>query len=189
MHGCSICSRRPVGDVTCDQATSALRFPQGSGYKIRVREYPKLAPRLGFILAHNPLFFVTFCTYERRKLLASDPVHAAFVRFAEQAHRIHNIAVGRYVIMPDHVHLFVRGSDNFQLGPWIGMLKQALAKHMQLPGTSPIWQRGFFDHLLRSDESYAQKWNYVRENPARAGLVTKSDDWPYSGEIVLIDRT
>ena len=68
------------------------------------------------------------------------------------------------------------------------MLKQALAKHIALTGTSPIWQRGFFDHVLRNDESYEDKWNYVRENPVRAGLVTKADDWPYSGEIVLIDR-
>ena len=79
------CSRRPVGDVTCGEATSTLRFPQGSGYKGRVREYPKLPPRLRWIFAHNPLFFVTFCTHERRKLLASDAVHAAFVTFASQA--------------------------------------------------------------------------------------------------------
>ena len=177
-----------MGDVTCRQATSALRLPKGSGYKIRVREYPKLPPRLRWIFAHNPLFFVTFCTYERRKSLAADAVHAAFVAFASQANSQHSIAVGRYVMMPDHVHLFVRGPDDFQLGPWVGMLKQALAKHIALARTSPIWQRGFFDHLLRSDEKYTQKWNYVRENPVRAGLVTNAEDWPYSGEIVLIDR-
>jgi REP-associated tyrosine transposase len=75
------------------------------------------------------------------------------------------------------------------LGQWIEMLKQNLAKQIEDSGTtSMIWQRGFFDHLLRSDESYAQKWNYVRENPVRAGLLTNADDWPYSGEIVLIDR-
>jgi len=76
-----LCSRRPAGDVGIG-TSSALRFPQGSGYKIRMREYPKLPPRLRWIFAHNPLFFVTFCTYERRKLLASDAVHAAFVAFA-----------------------------------------------------------------------------------------------------------
>ena len=115
-------------------------------------------------------------------------MHQAFVTFTKKAYSDHNIAVGRYVIMPDHIHLFVRGSDDFQLCPWIGMLKQALAKQIAPAGTLPIWQRGFFDHLLRRDESYAQKWNYVRENPVRAGLVTNADDWPYSGEIVLIDR-
>jgi putative transposase len=182
------CSRRPVGDVTCGQGISALRFPQGSGYKTPVREYPKLPPRLRWIFAHNPLFFVTFCTYERRKLLASDPVHAAFVGFAEQAYWVHKIAVGRYVVMPDHVHLFVRGPDDFQLGPWVGMLKQALAKHIALAGTSPILQRSFFDHVLRYDESYGDKWNYIRENPVRAGFVNNPDEWRYSGEIVVIDR-
>lgn len=174
--------------MTYGQATSALRFPQGSGYKIRVREYPKVPPRLRFVLHHDPLFFVTFCTHERRKLLATDAVHAAFVAFPSQANSRHNLAVGRYVIMPDHVHFFVRRPDDLQLGRWVGMLKQALAKHIALAGTSPIWQRGFFDHVLRNDESYGDKWNYVRENPVRAGLVTNAEDWPYSGEIVLIDR-
>jgi len=51
-----------------------------------------------------------------------------------------------------------------------------------------IWEEGFFDHVLRSNESYSQKWNYVRKNPVRAGLVKSVTDWPYQGEIVYIDR-
>jgi hypothetical protein len=49
-------------------------------------------------------------------------------------------------------------------------------------------QPGFFDHILRSDESYGEKWNYIHENPVRAGLVKSAGDWPYQGEIVVIDR-
>ena len=99
------------------------------------------------------------------------------------------MAVGRYVIMPDHVHLFVRGDHNFTLGPWIGALKQALAKAATLSrAKGQIWEEGFFDHVLRSNESYSQKWNYVRENPVRAELVKSAADWPYQGEIVYIDR-
>jgi hypothetical protein len=41
------------------------------------------------------------------------------------------------------------------------------------------WQPGSFDRLLRSDESAEQKWQYIRENPVRAGLVQGSGDWPY----------
>jgi putative transposase len=51
-----------------------------------------------------------------------------------------------------------------------------------------LWLPGFFDHILRSVESYAEKWNYVRDNPVQAGLVKTADDWPYQGEIVVIDR-
>jgi hypothetical protein len=68
-------------------------------------------------------------------------------------------------------------------------LKQGLAKAMELSRAKmQLWEEGFFDHVLRSDESYAQKWNYIRENPVRAGLVTSVEDWPYQGEIVYIDR-
>ena len=48
--------------------------------------------------------------------------------------------------------------------------------------------RGFFDHLLRNDESYGAKWRYVRDNPVRHGLVSSFEEWPYQGEIVHIDR-
>ncbi|AOS44723.1 hypothetical protein Verru16b_01790 [Lacunisphaera limnophila] len=55
---------------------------------------------------------------------------------------------------------------------------------IQRPGhvSQPIWQREFFDHVLRSASSYDQKWHYVRENPVRAGLVTRADEWPFAGE-------
>jgi REP element-mobilizing transposase RayT len=135
------------------------------------------------------LYFVTFNTHERIRFLARDEIHSAFVRFAQRAERDFNVAVGRYVIMPDHIHLFVRGDADFSLGRWIGALKQALARTTKLSRrVSQVWQEGFFDRVLRSDESYAQKWHYVRENPVRAGLVSSADEWPYQGEIVYIDR-
>ena len=47
----------------------------------------------------------------------------------------------------------------------------------------PIWQREYWDRQLRRKESYAAKWDYVKNNPVRHGLVTKADDWPYHGEL------
>jgi putative transposase len=153
------------------------------------RDFGRRPRRLDRVFATNPLYFVTFCTHERQRFLATHEVHSAFVLFAERAECNFNVAVGRYVIMPDHVHLFLRGSHNFRLGGWIGALKQALAKAAALSRTQgKMWEEGFFDHLLRSNESYSQKWNYVRENPVRAGLVKSAGDWPYQGEIVYIDR-
>jgi putative transposase len=136
----------------------------------------------------TPVWFVTYNTAKHASWLACAVVHEAFIRFARRAHEEHHIAVGRYVIMPDHVHLFVSGRD-LQLGQWIGMLKQALAKACPAPECgAAAWQEGFFDHLLRSGESYAQKWEYVRDNPVRAGLVERWEQWPWQGEIVEIDR-
>ncbi|PYI91869.1 MAG: hypothetical protein DME97_11780 [Verrucomicrobia bacterium] len=154
-----------------------------------MKSFPRVPPRLICIFTNNPVYFVTACTHRRRAILATDAVIQAFLRFGERAYADHNIAVGRYVIMPDHIHFFVCGPDNFELRRWIGLLKQCLAKSVvRGPSADPVWQRGCFDHVLRSDESYGQKWNYVRDNPVRAGLVTNADDWPYAGDIIRIDR-
>jgi len=66
-------------------------------------------------------------------------------------------------------------------------LKRAIAVELGFRSRE-LWQPGFFDHVLRSDESYNEKWNYVKENPVRAGLVQIASEWPYQGEIVIIDR-
>jgi len=75
-------------------------------------------------------------------------------------------------------------------GRKVGVMRESSAAVTAAATTaaSTIWQRGFFDHLLRNEESYGQKWNYVRENPVRAGLIQRFEDWPYAGEIVQIDR-
>ncbi|HTQ38522.1 MAG TPA: hypothetical protein VMJ32_05815 [Pirellulales bacterium] len=90
--------------------------------------------------------------------------------------------------MPDHVHLFVY-VVNIKLGEWIKGLKRAMSAALETENNvESNWQPGFFDHLLRNAESYEQKWEYVRLNPVRAGLVANSEDWPYQGEIVKIER-
>ena len=90
--------------------------------------------------------------------------------------------------MPDHVHLFVRLNMEMRLGRWIASLKQTMSRaagHSRLGGR--IWQEGFFDHVLRSAASYGQKWEYVRQNPVRSGLVDDGELWPYQGEVVRIE--
>jgi REP element-mobilizing transposase RayT len=141
--------------------------------------------RLDLIYVNQPLYFVTFATRDRESIPSLDCAQFALRRYGQCAIAKFNVALGRYVIMPDHVHLFVRGDQGFSLSSWIGGLKRAISVALRSPR---LWQPGFFDHILRSDESYVEKWNYVRDNPVRAGLVKAADDWPYQGEIVVIDR-
>ena len=91
--------------------------------------------------------------------------------------------------MPDHFHLFVATDDQkIALAAWMKSLKNTISKVLRSTGVaSPHWQKTFFDHLLRSDDSYSQKWNYVRENPVWAGFVKKAEDWPYLGKILVLE--
>ncbi len=133
-----------------------------------------------------PLYFVTFCTMDRVPCLASQEIHEAFLAYADRA-LAHGVAVGKYVIMPDHVHLFVRMGGACSLGEWVKGLKRCMEAAYSGPAKR-IWQPGFFDHLLRHDESYAQKWAYVVQNPIRKGLATSVDGWPFQGSVCSIDR-
>jgi REP-associated tyrosine transposase len=140
--------------------------------------------RLPWTYSDSPIYFVTLVAYARKSLFANPDMHTAFVGFANRASD-YGVGVGRYVLMPDHIHLFVGfAPDSIALSKWIKSLKNALSKHVNLRGRpSPHWQKGFFDHVLRSDESYDRKWEYVSQNPVRAGLVSDSSDWQFRGEI------
>ena len=94
------------------------------------------------------------------------------------------IAVGRYVIMPDHIHVFVSHNSDGTLSQWVRLLKRHLSGAIEIP--PPHWQKGFFDHLIRSSESGNEKWNYVFLNPVRAGFVHEPEDWPWQGELEML---
>jgi putative transposase len=88
--------------------------------------------------------------------------------------------------MPDHIHFFCRAElETKPLAEFMQAWKQWTSKRILAEPTvkGPLWQPEFFDHVLRSSESYSQKWDYVRENPVRAALIQDADDWPWQGEI------
>ena len=139
--------------------------------------------RLDVLFEEHPVYFITTCTDRRKKLLDNEVTHTHFAEFCRKS-KNHGILVGKYVLMQDHIHLFVCVSGALGLSAWMKSLKNSLSKHWRDRGIdSPHWQKGFFDHLIRNDESHAEKWKYVADNPVRAGLCTEARDWPYSGEI------
>ena len=142
--------------------------------------------RLARVWIDHPVCFITACTCGRRPVLAAVDAAAILRREWETARTRHGWLIGRYVIMPDHVHFFcaeVAEGAKHALSHFVGSWKEWTAKELcgTLSMTAPFWQERFFDHVLRSDESYAEKWAYVRENPARAGLVADWKSWPYQG--------
>jgi putative transposase len=78
--------------------------------------------------------------------------------------------------MPDHLHMLVGipGDANANLSNLVRDFKPITAKIARIH-----WQRDFFDHRLRHDESEAEKFEYIRRNPLRAGLSRAEDEWPY----------
>jgi putative transposase len=126
--------------------------------------------------------FVTICTHLRQPVLANEISHERILAAWKEAGEY---AVGRYVVMPDHIHLFCAPAvwPPSSLSGWVRFWKSRIASAWQGRVNRKLWQRDYWDRQLRSGESYGEKWEYVVQNPVRAGLVTCPEDWPYQGEI------
>lgn len=125
------------------------------------------------------LLFVTLCTKDRRPVLANAAMRDRLLHWWGAADRWR---VGRYVIMPDHIHLFCAPGTipPPPLRSWMAYWKNGVSRDTS---REPLWQRDFWDTQLRAGESYASKWEYVIRNSVRHGLVTSEADWPYQGEV------
>ena len=144
------------------------------------RTLPHLAP-LEF--PNQPIVqFVTQCADKRRHLLARPEIVELLIQCWRKAD---HWMVGRYVIMPDHLHLFCAPAvwPPPPIKQWVRYWRAEATRHWPHVEEKPVWQRDFFDRQLRSAESYHQKWLYLWENPIKTGLVKRPEDWPFQGEI------
>lgn len=130
-------------------------------------------------LGQPSIVFLTVCTKNRAPWLACDEAHRLLADIWRKAD---TWLVGNYVLMPDHLHLFAAPRDlAFTIERWITFWKSHFTKRHT--HTEWIWQTHAFHHRLREGENYSEKWLYVQENPARAGLVAEAGKWPYQGVI------
>ncbi len=123
----------------------------------------------------DEIFFITVCCEPRGKDQLCHPkiAHAIFdsIEFRNQNH----VWYARLVcLMPDHLHALISFPYERPMKQIMADWKRFLAKKLKLE-----WQRDFFDHRLRKEESYREKADYILANPVRAGLVTRPEEWSY----------
>lgn len=101
-----------------------------------------------------PIVFLTVCTKDRSPWLASEGNHAALIDAWRAADRW---AVGRYVLMPDHLHLFCAPVDeSTTLEAWVTFWKSRFTRSQR--DSARRWQAGHWDTRLRRSDSYDAKW-------------------------------
>ena len=92
--------------------------------------------RLDLIYSSGPVYFVTFCTRDLQRISDLEKAQAALEAYAQRGIKEFGAALGRYVIMPDHIHLFVSGDADFVLSKWVAGLKRAISKAVGNRGNS-----------------------------------------------------
>jgi putative transposase len=126
------------------------------------------------------ILFVTVCTQDRQPWLAAEAYRHALVQLWREEARAW--LVGRYVLMPDHMHFFAAAAD--AACPFSNWMKFWKRRFCQTAGLQPrSLQYGEWDTRMRNAREYEEKWRYVLENPVRRGLATDPEGWPFQGEV------
>ncbi|MDP1578715.1 MAG: transposase [Candidatus Didemnitutus sp.] len=130
----------------------------------------------GRVSASGVVYFVTFVTAARKPWLAVPTAADAVLGAIRSWHEEGDGSVLAATVMPDHVHvLFVLG-QRLSVGRCVSRWK---AEAGRASGYSGRWQRDFWEHRVRADESWEDYGLYVFLNPYRAALVGHTVAWPW----------
>jgi putative transposase len=131
-------------------------------------------------------YFLTLCTFERHRHFVDGAtvgiVHEQFLRTANEF----EFAILAYCYMPDHLHMLAEGlSEGSSLRPFVALAKQRAAFLMRSQRPGRLWQKGYFERVLRDGDDTFNVARYIVQNPVRAGLVRSPDEYPFTGSSIL----
>jgi putative transposase len=130
-------------------------------------------------------YFFTVVTHRRRPLFADD-ARVGLLREAFAWTRARRpFTIDAIVVLPDHLHcLWTLPADDADFSGRWRAIKQYVSKRIPAPvsarGEKPVWQRRFWEHLIRDAEDWRRHCDYIHFNPVRHGLVDAPGLWPYS---------
>lgn len=130
-----------------------------------------------FYISHAPIF-VTLVTHKRVIWL---PKHVeqllSSMREAKNKYPYKHIA---HVIMPDHFHWLFEMHDENNFSKLIAFVKRDMSWRLRDIGIDHLWQKRFYDHVIRDQDDLDRHIDYVHFNPVKHGEVLKVNDYPHS---------
>ena len=127
-------------------------------------------------------YFLTFCTDSRRHAFTKSEAVNLVLSQIERSAGQERFAIPAYCFMPDHLHLLVEAqAESSDCRRFIARAKQFSGFHYKRAFGHQLWQRYGYERALRNDESTLAVAKYILENPVRAGLVTRVEDYRFAG--------
>jgi putative transposase len=129
---------------------------------------------------------ITIASFNRIAFFSDPYIADVVIETLTQRVRATGVEIHAYCLMPDHCHLLCSPSETTDLITFIAGFKSLSRNRANLAGVDgPIWQRSFFDHMLRREENLEVAVRYVLANPVKAALVRDWREYPYCGSLTL----
>lgn len=126
-------------------------------------------------------YFLTMACEGRRTAFEDARLVASLCDALREAADKHQVSVFAYCFMPDHLHLLVGGGESTVLPDFVHDFKQRTGYEFGRRIGRPLWQKSYYDRVLRGDEDLLEIAKYITGNPVRAGLVSQASDYPFLG--------
>jgi putative transposase len=123
-------------------------------------------------------YFVTSRTYNSRRLFQSEQNGQLFLDTLQHYRNEGRYKLHAFVVMPDHIHLLLTPAEDITLERTMQLIKGGFSK--RLNSKLSVWQRGFTDHRIRDREDWDKHLAYIHDNPVRAKLCQRPEDYPFS---------
>ena len=136
--------------------------------------------RKGRVSKEGHVYHVTFSTLNRQPYFLDFKLSRRFILTLKLDEELGYTKTLSYVVMPDHVHWLFQ----LQKGELAKAVKRVKSVFSQRTDTR-IWDYGFHDHAIRSEESLKGIARYIVANPLRAGLVDRVADYPHWDSVWL----
>ena len=140
----------------------------------------------GWDYRNGGCYFITFCTYKRICILGEPAIIREIMKIIKEVPKWNgskHVSIIEWVVMPNHIHLLIyldSGTKHFErpqpnnapgsIGAIIGTIKRRASKKIRSKfiGDLPkIWQRGYYDRIIRNEEEFNATREYIRLNPIR----------------------
>lgn len=131
-------------------------------------------------------YFVTICCHENRPVFVDARRANRLIETLRQQAAANQFAVHAFCVMPDHFHALVLGLDEASdLLLFVRRIKLATTREFCRASKRSLWQKKFYDHVLRPGDSPERVATYIWMNPVRKGLCRSVSEYPYCGSFVL----
>jgi len=125
-------------------------------------------------------FLITICTAQRRPIFANEAYAQAVFKALREGPLVCEAECLAACLMPDHLHLLLV-PRRVNLIPLLDRWKAFTTNLLHAMGLKgPVWQRSFYDHILRADEPATEAAGYIVNNPVRQGLVGEWEAYAYA---------
>ena len=126
--------------------------------------------------------FITICCEFRRRVFAESARAQLLIDLLRSTAEKYHFAVHAYCVMPDHFHALVEGiAADSSLLSFVRNFKQMSSREYSRATGQQLWQKKFYDHVLRAEDSPGAVSWYIWMNPVRKGLCRKPIEYPLSG--------